>query len=84
MPSLARIRSWWKLKRRGPILQCRFKKCIARHRQSACATDEGKVKLELKPLDVKPAGTLGESLPSGVVTEVDPQDGSEFSRLCLK
>lgn len=49
-----------------------------------CATDEGKVKLELKPLDVKPAGTLGESLLSGVVTEVDPQDGSEFSRLCLK
>lgn len=35
----------------------------------------GKVKLELNPLDVKPAGTLGESLLSGVVTKVDPQDG---------
>ena len=47
------------------------KKHLAAHRQSVCATGGGTGQPELTPLDEKLTGILGESLLSGVVTEVE-------------
>ena len=47
------------------------KTCLASHRQSVCATGEGTGQSAPTPMDEKQAGIIGESLLSGVVTEVE-------------
>ena len=66
-----------KVKKKLHDIKVDAKKRLASHRKSVCAMGGGTGQPELIPLDEKLAGSLGESLLSGVVTEVDTDAGPQ-------
>ncbi|KAI3353871.1 hypothetical protein L3Q82_005079 [Scortum barcoo] len=80
-----------KVKKKWSDIKVDAKKRLASRRQSVCATRRGRGTPKLTPLDEKLAGIIGESLLSGVVTEVEgdtdahdaPNDSVVGDTICL-